>query len=425
MVVLLCSTPRAADLTLEQAQQLALEHAHTLREAQSQHEASQSALAAARAERWPTLSVSAVAYLVDDVPTINLGIPGGPSIQRELGSEQNYKTDIRLALPVYTGGRIGAGIKLAEAETKVQEALARAEREQVLLSARVEYLRLHQADQLIASAAASLERARVIKRDVDTLYVAGAADSTDLLEAELAVTAAEMALDRAVSNRSGQRIRLNLLLGGNADDSLSLVSEIPRPDSSLPPTRVLASKPQLLAAQAAIDAGEYQQTLRRSNWWPSLSVYGGYTFGEPNRDMFSAEFDDYLSVGANLNWSFNLGGSTSAQVQSAAATTESARAHYREAERTLRREAHLAREQVIIAFKRYTSAAHRYELWADNFRLARIRHREGSLSSNRLLEIESALSSSEAELAAARTDVFVAKSFYLHAIGSDDLGKGL
>lgn len=419
------SSAGATELTLEQVQQLALDHADVLKASRAQRKASLSALDAARAERWPNLSVSSVASYVDNIPTINLGMPGGFSLERELGSKDNYKTEIRMALPVFTGGRIGAGIKLAESELDLRQALVDAEREQVLLSARVEYLRLYQADRLVASAAASLDRAQVIRQDIQSLYDAGAADSTDLLEAEMAVTSASLALDQAQSNRSGQRIRLNLLLGRSAADSLSLSVNIPAPDSSLPPTRVPKTRPQLVAAEAAITAGEHQQTLYRSNWWPTLSVYGGYTFGEPNRDMFNDEFDDFFSVGANLSWSFNLGRKTSSQVAGAEAAAEAARADYRDVNRTLRREAHLAREQVLMAFQRYTSAERQYELASDNYRLARIKHREGGLSSNRLLEIEAALSATEAELAAARTDVFVARSFYLYAIGSEDLGKGL
>ncbi|MBD3332470.1 hypothetical protein GF356_06445 [candidate division GN15 bacterium] len=414
-----------AEFTLEQAQQLALEHAEGLKASRAQRDASLSALDAAHAERWPSLSVSSVAYYVDNIPTIDLGVPGGFSIERELGSKDSYKTEIRMALPVFTGGRIGAGIRLAESKLDLRQALVNAERDQVLLSARVEYLRLHQADRLVASAAASLERAQVVRQDIQSLYDAGAADSTNVLEAELAVTTASLALDQARSNRASQRIRLNLLLGRSATDSLSLSIDIPTPDSSLPPTHVPVTRPQLVAAEAAIAAGKHQQTLYRSTWWPTLSVYGGYTFGEPNRDMFNDAFDDFLSVGANLSWSFNLGRKVSSQVAGAEAATEAARADYRDINRTLKREAHLAREQVLLAFQRYTSAERRNALASDNYRLARIKHREGGLSSNRLLEIEAALSASEAELAAARADVFVAKSLYLYAIGSEDLGKGL
>jgi outer membrane protein TolC len=79
VVALLVSASAAAafDLSLEQALQSALDHAHSLKSARSQQDASLHALATARAERWPTLSVTGVAYLVDDVPTINLGLPGG------------------------------------------------------------------------------------------------------------------------------------------------------------------------------------------------------------------------------------------------------------------------------------------------------------------------------------------------------------
>jgi outer membrane protein TolC len=346
-------------------------------------------------------------------------------MERELGTQDTYRTDLRLTLPLFTGGRVTAGIRLAEAESRLREALARARHDEVLLSARVEYLRLHQADQLVAAAAASLDRARLVKRDIETLHKAGAVDSTELLEAELVLTSARTALDQATSTRSRQLIRLNLLLGRPVADSIVLTTILPEPDTSLPPVQIPLSKPELATAAASVTVGEHQQTLGRSNWWPVLSLYGGYTFGKPNRDMFSNRFDDYLTAGVNLNWSFNLGNRTSHQVAAARAVTEAARAEYRDMERILNREAHLAREQVLLAFRIYLSVHTRHAIASDNYRLARVRHREGNLPSNRLLEIEAALSATEAELAAAKADVFVAKSVFLFTVGSDDLRKGL
>ena len=67
----------------------------------------------------------------------------------------------------------------------------------------------------------------------------------------------------------------------------------------------------------------------------------------------------------------------------------------------LTREEQLAWEGLRLAFDRYQSARRRHEIAGKNYRLAGARHRDGALSSNRLLEIETALSESEAALAGA------------------------
>ncbi|HER43094.1 MAG TPA: TolC family protein, partial [Candidatus Eisenbacteria bacterium] len=371
-----------------------------------------------------TISVDGKASAISDLASFYFEVIPGAEVRRQLGTKDVYQFDASLSLPLYTGGRISGAIDQAEAAVRIRDAMAEATDEQVWLAARVYYFTLARADDMMLAAQASLERANIAARNVRSMFDAGAADSIDLLEADLAVTDALFAGTRARIERRGAEIRLELLLGIDPGESLTLYGTAKPPEELLPPSYDISGKPQLTAASARIDAGLAEVRMSRSEYLPSISLFGRYSIGKPNRDVFAGEWDDYFTVGAGLTWSFNLGNRTGHAMKSAQSRVESLRLGRDRIERDLTEAARLAGEQMRLAWEEYRSALERFEITTKNYRIAERRHAAGDLPTNRLLEIEQSLSSSEAAMAAAQATYHIARSSYLYAVGSDELKKG-
>ncbi len=414
----------ARDLNLAGAFRLAREHSLAVKQAQANADAAVSLHGAAQRDRLPVLDLQAMASYVDYVPTLDIALPFGQSFSRELGTNENYQTDIRLTLPLYTGGRISGGIDRASAVARVNQALAAASVDQVYLQTRVEYYQLYRFDRLYAAADASLQRATITAEDVQSMYDAGVADSTDLLEARLNLTEVDLARTQAASARRSAEIRLLTLLGLDYEESLTLTEPIDQP-SALPAAEpVSETKPELRAARESIAVGDAEVRMQRGGYLPTLAAFGGWSYGKPNLDRFNDTWNDYFTVGARLTWSFNTGNKTGRQVRAAEYAREATHRHYDEVSETLNREAQLRRQQLQLAYDGYMTARTRFEIATDNYRLARTRHRDGDLASNRLLEIEQTLAAAESSLAAAVADYHIARSAWLYAIGSELLKEG-
>jgi len=417
------STPVARELTLPQALQLAREHSNLVKQAEAEQAAATEALGSARASRLPTLEAAATASYADEIASLDIETPLG-AISRKIGSKERYQTDLRLVMPLFTGGRIGGAVNSAGAWLRYREALAATTTDRVFYLARVAFLSVVAADRTVEAAKTSRQRADVICRDIQSLYDAGAADSVDLLEVDLTVTDAIFRLDEARHNRREAEIGLAQLLGLPLSESLQPAITVPTPS---PPdsTAYPLIRPELAAAEAAVDLGQAQVQLATAGYFPSLSVFGGYSYGKPNIDQFNNTWNDYFSVGGQLTWSFNLGRQTSHNVRRAQHAFRAARHGRDDVAEQLTREERLADENLRLAFDRYVTAKRRHEITAANYRLAGARHHEGVLSSNRLLEIETALTEAEATLATAEAGFFIAQSTWYYAIGSDKLTKGL
>ncbi|MBD3404395.1 hypothetical protein GF420_16005 [candidate division GN15 bacterium] len=424
VTLLLCGSLSARELSLARALELARAHSYVLKQARAEAEASASLESAAERERWPTLDVSASGAYASYVPTLDLELPFGESFSREIGTHQNYQADIRLLFPVYTGGRISGGIDRAEAVVRVQQALAQANLDQVYLQTRVEYFTLARFDQLETAAAASLRRARITAKDVQSMYEAGVADSTDLLEADLNLTEASFALTQAKNMRRRSELRLLILLGLNPQDSLTLSDALVTPSVPTLPPIIADSKPELRAAEATMAMRRAERDLSHSAYLPTVSLMGGWSYGKPNLDRFNNEWNDYWTVGAQISWSFNIGNKTGEQVRASTWQLRAAERQRDEVAETLQREVQLRFEELTLALERYRSADRQWQLARSNYRLARDRFQAGDLPSNRLLEIEQMLSSAESSRAAAAAEYHIARSAYLYALGSDQLKEG-
>jgi len=416
----------ALELTLEEALSMAEQHSHTLKASRAQAEAFDAGLKAAIKERMPTLSASALASYKDEVPQLNIALPTGQSLTRDFGFNETYQVDLRLSLPVYTGGRISGGVQLARSTRDYYEALEKADLDDVILTVRVEYISLVKADRLVQIARAGCKRADVIYGDITSLYQAGAADSVDLLEASLVVSDAQSRLDAALSARRQNQIRLAVVTGLDPSEEIMPISEFSAPDTAgLMFEGVSETKPQLTAAASVVEMSRSTLKLSRSDLFPTLSVFGGYSWGKPNIDPFHDDFNDFFTVGANLNWSFNIAGKSVNSVNKARHQLRAARSQYDGAVEQLDKSARLFMENLMLVFDDYLSAGENQRIAAANYRLAQNRHREGVLSANRLIEIEASLSQAEGRLASTEADFHIVQSQFYYATGSKNLKEGI
>ena len=306
--LLITSTGHARELNLTQALQMAEQHSFSLRKSQALREGATSELRAARAERFPTLSATGTAFYVSEIP--QLTISAGPTtINRDVGTDQTFQTDLRLSVPLFTGGRISGAVDLATASSDYYAALLSADLDRFAFQTRAEFFGLMRSEGQLKAAGAALDRARTIENNVRSLYDAGAADSVNLLEASLALTKATNLLNQAETGRRTSEIRLAYLLGLNISEPLVLTDSLPV--TSLPePSESVPARAELAAADAGVKLSRSRLSIAKADYFPTLSAFGGYSYGKPNLDRFNNSWNDYFTFGANLNWSFNLGNRT-------------------------------------------------------------------------------------------------------------------
>jgi outer membrane protein TolC len=407
-------------LGLVEAQKLAQEHSYRVDQAYHQSLAARHGLRISKAQRFPTLSfVNRDFYInkLQDVSTFGRTI--------EIGSKENYQTDVQLTLPLFTGGRISNDIRAKREGYSAASFHVKAEELSTAYRCRQAYIRLMISDRLLLSAKASLARIRILREDVQNLYTSGMADSVDILDAELSLQQALRAVQEKETDCRNASAALATIIGLPTETQITVTESVPPPSWNSDAKPGEPERPELAALDHSIAAARARTSVARSAYLPVLSGFGGYSNGKPNRDLFNKTWNDYFSVGVQLTWDLNLGGKTAAQTDEAVEQMRALEMERKDVFDQLELQAGVAYNNASQAYSTFTVRANEFDIARSKYRLAKDKLGAGHLSVNRLLEFESDLTATEQSYEASILLFYSAVSDYLFAIGSDAINGGL
>lgn len=189
--------------TLEEARSLALQHLPDLRAADATARANEAALRAARRWREPGLSLQAIDLHGND----------------QTAFSRQDTVQLSLTLPLSDGGLGRARIREAEATLEQSRAQAEAARRTALLTVSSAYLTAQSSRQQVDAARVAQETAQVAYGKTVLGYRNGLFPLTDVLNAQSALTQAQIAYRQALYDAAVAISTLNNALGRNMPGS--------------------------------------------------------------------------------------------------------------------------------------------------------------------------------------------------------------
>lgn len=304
--------------TLNQLIASALQAHPTILAQQAEAEVAQSGADSARWQFFPTPSVSAEAVAATS---------GAPSLRSD-----NWATTLRLQQPLWTGGKLTAGLNKADANIAASAATLEETRQQIALRVVQSYgdwLAAHIKMQAYDKSLAVHTRLRdQIQRRIEQ----GASANSDLTLAvsRLEAVAADNAMARAQKDIA--LARLGQLLGRELDDAeLNAALAAPLPVNASIKTlleQAHASSPALQKAQAQVLLQDAVIKERRADLMPELYLRAERQYGEDG--SFNSATENRLFIGlssrlgAGLSSYSNLKGAK-AQQQAVLAEAEAQR----------------------------------------------------------------------------------------------------
>lgn len=407
---------------------MALAHSYDVKAAERDSIAAHYQEAAAQALRYPALSLTAVAFRVDEQQKIKLAVGPLSAGSIEIGSLGNYQADAKLNLPLFTGGKISSNIRLKQEQLLAAAYGLDAQRLNTAYNCRKAYLGLLLSDYFLGAAQASLQRIDVIRKNVSNLYQTGLADSLDILEVESARLQATDYLDNGMKAKANARALLSTLLGVPLADSVVAADTVPQPDLNgvgfFDNSHHEIHRPEIVQLEQLIKAVGSQAAIIRADQFPRLYGYVGYTGGKPNRDFFGATWNDYFQVGAALSWNLNLASKTAKEVSAIRQQQQSLDMKKEALKESLDLLAQTRFNEGEYAFKALKRAHDELQVAQRKYRLAQDKQAVGQLSVNDLLEQEADLTRTQQLYQAAKISYYLAISEYLYAVGSKEIYGG-
>ena len=191
----------------------------------------------------------------------------------------SYSTSIGLSYPLYQGGSIQAGIKIAKAKVELSEENYRQGEDELTLSVKEAFFKILLKQEQITLTEDALKRRKEDLVLIKLKYGAGRESSPAVKESEANLLQAEYDKKQAEDELTLAKIELNLLLGRprRAELSTSYAEEsinFPSLDSIIEQAKT--ERPDIRYQRINKEVLKYQVTQAKSDHYPSISLSSSY-----------------------------------------------------------------------------------------------------------------------------------------------------
>ena len=345
-----------------------------------------------------------------------------PDMDLSVGLEGVTMGGFQLEQPVYMGGKIRAANEKAETgiemaglnkEMTTAEILAQADEafyKYISVKARKEAAQDYKIllDSLVSSIEASMKE--------------GMATRNDLLKARVKRNEAKLMVQKAQSGQELARMNLCRITGLSLNTSLKIEGDTSVPEGMNPETNNNkkndpTSRPEFKMLNKAIEMGQQQEKIIRSEMLPQLGVSAGYSYfsglklnGQGAEDMaFSAMASLKIPI---FNWSEKRNKLSRTKLK-----TEVTQMKMEDAEEKMQLEIAQARFNLQDAFTRLKLTRQALEQAEENLETSRDRYEEGMERLVNLLEAQAQWQEAKSNHIEAQTEVKIKHTQYLKTTG--------
>jgi outer membrane protein TolC len=417
-------------LSLREAVEIALRESPILRGAVAELKAAEARLRMARSEKRWQLSVNAFASTGTESAILASPPTVMPSATMLLPRRTFFDANAMLMLPIFTGGRLEALIRQAEAVRHATAAQLEAMRLDVALETKLAYRRALLAREMVRVAevyvAAMEERVRVDKVAAQV----GRIPEFWVLRSEAELANARQMLANAQRDYETALIALKAIMGVHPDSEITLTDELGRDEGrgardelrvgELPKREKLLAeamekRPELRAALRQAEAQNYAVRAAKALYAPQVgwTVMANYMSGTGDMGQGTGGYLAGIAVGLPI---FD-GGRRKAMVGEAQAMREKALAEMERLKLQIASEVDTALRELQTALQNLQTAQTALKAAKEDERVAKVRYEAGRSVLVEYLDALVTLVRAQVNEAQARYELAVAEDKLRRAIG--------
>lgn len=341
-----------------------------------------------------------------------------------------YLAGINLTQPIYTGGRIRAGQKLARIGREAQQENQRKTRMQVIADAANAYWSYIAVSAKVRMLDAYKAQMDTLYRQAETSLAAGMATGNDLLRIRTRQSDIYYQWQKARNGKNLCRLALCHAIGCPLEtEILPTDTVIPiEPPSSLDTD--ISALPELALLQKQIEAAEEQVKMTRAAMLPTVALSAGYIYygniklngftqdADGTPQPFTSKFDDGIwqamaTVSIPLcHWGENL-----KKMRKSKLDVANARLDLEKNTRLLHIEARQASQNLLDGYRLLKTATLGSQTADENLRIMHDRYLNGMSTLTDLLDAQSQWQQARSNLIDAQTQYKIYETEYLRVTG--------
>lgn len=333
---------------------------------------------------------------------------------------------VTLTQPIYMGGKIMAMNKLAEYADKAQRALRDNTADDIVYAVDAAYwqvVSLRAKQKLAVSYVALLDS---LRHDVQCMFDEGVATKADILSVEVKLNQANVDLTKVNNGVVLSRMALAQICGMPVDTPIDPADSDPVVCSqTIQPVAteynmadVFSRRDDLRALSFAVKAGDQQSRVALSSMLPNLALVGAYEFTNPNMfNGFKKRFNGQFSVGAMLTIPIWHWGGNYNKYRAARSEALVRRLQLEDAREMVTLQVRQSAFKTREALKTRTMTESNMAKADENLRQARLAFREGMMTSDQVMEAQTAWLKAGSENIDAGIEVMLCDTYLSKVLG--------
>lgn len=256
-------------LSLDSCRKIALSQSESLQQAENRYRQSCLDNKIASAAMLPKIEASATGtYVFPDMDMMGM----------DLRMRGTYMAGITLAQPLYAGGKIMTGKKLARLGMEIAGEQKRMTEMDVLVEADNAYWTLIAVRQKVQMLQSYKEQMDSLFAQVSTAVEAGLSTDNELLRIEASKSDISYQLQKAENGEELCRLSLCRITGIDADAALELTDTIVRIEAPVMLAAEIDQRPELKLLEHQVEASRRQIQMSKADMLPTVGLAAGYTY---------------------------------------------------------------------------------------------------------------------------------------------------
>ncbi|MCM1451428.1 MAG: TolC family protein [Clostridium sp.] len=336
---------------------------------------------------------------------------------------------ITLTQPIYMGGKIQAMNKIAKYAEEAAKDLSENEEQNVIYAVDAAYWQVVSLKSKQKLAQSYVELLDTLQRNVGLMVEQGVATRSDLLSVDVKLNSAKVDMAKVDNGLALSRMALAQVCGLPIDSDMHLEDEeSPNIDEMaqglLLPAKeynmedVYANRSDLKALENGISVTEQKKRLALSSMLPNVALIGSYSFSNPNMfNGFSNRFGGAFSIGAVVTIPIWHWGGNYYKYKAADADVTVMKMQYEDAKDLINLQVNQASFRAQEAVKTYEMTLSNLDKANENLHSANVGFREGVMTSETVMEAQTAWLKANSEYVDAMIDIRLCDAYLKKTLG--------
>lgn len=377
-------------LSLREAVAKALENSDVSKISDSKVITAQNQLNVTKNSQYPDASVSGQ-YMYLTNANVSLGSTLGSGSDAGTAEETSVASPKYLLLgqasvsvPVFSGFKLKNAIHADKNLLEAATFTAKSDKEKIAMQAIAMYVNLYKANKAVELLTENLKATKQRVTDFSAMEQNGILARNDLLKAQLQESNVSISLQEAQKNKNLLNYQLALFLKLPTDSNIETIEDDFKLISETPSSEEI-TRNDLEALRFQEKAAENSIKIAKSNYYPSLSLSGGYIALDLDNTI---TVKNAMNIGVGISYNF-------ANLFKNKSTVKLAESRAQELEHTINMASDTAKLEIENATQEYQLSVQKYNVYkqseeqaAENFRIVKDKYDNGLVDTNDLLEAD-------------------------------------